>query len=467
MPELPEVETVKSLLNPIVQGRRITNVEVRYARMIQSDKQAFVPTLIGKTIKNVTRIGKFLVFHLTDDVVLISHLRMEGKYIELMPGQPNTRYARVIFSLDNGHRLSYDDSRCFGIMKISDEGHYLDEEPLVSVGPEPFAINDIAPLFAKYQRSGKPVKEMLLDQTIMTGLGNIYADEVLFRCHIHPETPSNLITKKQLAEIVKQSIIVLNKAIESGGSTVRSYHPANGIDGNFQRELLAYGREGEPCSYCSTTLRKIRVGGRGTTYCPHCQKNVALPIVVGVTGRIAAGKSTAMAMFAEMGFETILSDRIVHELYEEKDVQEKLTKIFGKDIIVDGRVDRHAISQKISREPKRKLLLEKFVHPIVKERIIDEIKNAKGKIVFIEVPLLYEAGFEYLCDYVIAIDVKPDTQKRNLENRYGKEYDLALAINANNAFESYKRKVDFLVPNDENLESFKKRLENILKAIKR
>jgi len=462
MPELPEVETIKTLLIPIVKGATITHVDVRHPRMIKSDVNRFASTLIGRTINDVTRIGKFLIFHLSGEVVLISHLRMEGKYLELYPGDQESKYARTVFTFADGRRLSYDDSRRFGIMQLSNESQYRHEEPLNRVGPEPFDIQDINPLYKKYQRSGKPVKTMLLDQAVMAGLGNIYADEVLFRCHLHPETPCNLISKKQLKEIVKQSVIVLKGAIKAGGSTVRTYHAANGIDGNFQTELLAYGHVGERCPVCQTPLRKIQVGGRGSTFCPHCQKNSGLPLVVGITGKIASGKSTVAKLFSEQGYETFSSDEIVHELYEKPAVKTRLEKIFGSEIIVHRHIDRKIVGQKVAADSKLKKRLEKLIHPLVKEKLIAKIKNAKGKIVFIEVPLLYEAHFENLCDYVIAINVSDKIQKRNLKIRHGNDFDLALAINANNAFDAYKDKVDFLITNNSDIDSLEKKLAAVL-----
>ncbi|MCX5775790.1 MAG: bifunctional DNA-formamidopyrimidine glycosylase/DNA-(apurinic or apyrimidinic site) lyase [Firmicutes bacterium] len=467
MPELPEVETIKTVLIPIVKDAKITGVDVRDFKMIKSDKKLFAVTLIGQTIHDVTRVGKFLIFHLSNDLVLISHLRMEGKYRELLPGDQASKYARIIFSFADGRRLAYDDSRRFGIMKLSTEDRYRHEEPLLMVGPEPFDIKDITSMYAKYQRSGKAVKQMLLDQTVMAGLGNIYADEVLFRCRIHPETPSNRITMKQLQEIVDQSVIVLSGAIKAGGSTVRTYHAAHGIDGTFQTELLAYGRVGEPCAYCQTPLRKIQVGGRGTTFCPRCQRNTALPIVVGITGKIASGKSTVTAMFAVMGYETFSSDDVVHQLYEKPLIKDKISKIFGPEVIVNKRIDRKLLGEKVADNPALKKRLEKFIHPLVKQELIGHIKNAKGSIVFVEVPLLYEAHFDDLCDYVLAVDVSDRIQKRNLMIRHGQAFDLALAINANNAFDSYKDHVDFLITNNSDLASLQKKLTAILKKITR
>ena len=197
MPELPEVETVKNVLKPIVIGKTIKSIDVLRATIIQNKPiESFVNGLVGETFLDITRIGKFLIFHLTHDKVMISHLRMEGKYFEVNENEDNTKYARVVFHLDDGHKLCYDDSRTFGIMKLTTEANYRLEKELVDIGLEPFDA-DPKELFEKVKKSHLPIKSTLLDQTLMTGLGNIYVDEVLFASKIHPLTPANKITLKE------------------------------------------------------------------------------------------------------------------------------------------------------------------------------------------------------------------------------------------------------------------------------
>lgn len=225
MPELPEVETVKKVLIPIVKDRKILKIDVLRNSTIEGDVEVFISNLQGQTFLNVTRIGKYLIFHLTNNVVMLSHLRMEGKYYELEESDSNSKYARVVFHLDNGHKLSYDDSRCFGILKLSNEQDYLKEEMIAKLGPEPFVINDVKSILKKVKNIKKPIKTTLLDQTLMTGLGNIYVDETLFASKIHPLTPANKITEKQWLNIVDNAKKILSLAIESGGSTIKSYHP--------------------------------------------------------------------------------------------------------------------------------------------------------------------------------------------------------------------------------------------------
>ena len=214
MPELPEVETVKRVLLPIVKGRTIKEVEVLRKTIVNNLENEFISFIKNETVLDMSRIGKFLIFHLTHDKVLISHLRMEGKYIELLENEDNTKYARVVFHLDNGHKLCYDDSRSFGRMIMSNEKDYLNEKEIAKLGPEPFDVDDVSPLLEKAKRISLPIKTALLSQELITGLGNIYVDEVLFASKIHPLTPAKLINKNEWKKIIAESKRILSEAIE-------------------------------------------------------------------------------------------------------------------------------------------------------------------------------------------------------------------------------------------------------------
>ena len=320
MPELPEVETVKNVLLPIVKGRKIISIDVLRKSTIHGDIDEFNNVLTNQTFLDISRIGKFLIFHLTNELIIISHLRMEGKYYEVLESDSDTKYSRVVFHLDNGHKLCYDDSRCFGMMKLSNEKEYRSVKDIAQLGPEPFDVKDVNYLINRTKKSTLPIKSTLLDQTLMTGLGNIYADEVLYASNIHPLTPANKITKKQWEIIVKNSQDILSQAIIAGGSTIKSYHPGKDIDGNFQSALKAYGKKGKPCEKCGAIMRFMKVNGRGTTYCPNCQKQIAEKLKVAVYGRIASGKSTVLNCFAEKGYFTISADDIVKDLYNTKEM---------------------------------------------------------------------------------------------------------------------------------------------------
>ena len=208
MPELPEVETVKTVLKSVVLGHTITKIEILRDSSVPGDKQQFINALTGQTFLDLTRIGKFLIFHLTNDQVIISHLRMEGKYYELMENEPNTKYVRVVLHLDNGRKVCYDDSRCFGYLRLGHEGDYLKDKEIAKLGPEPWDA-DVDVIMKQVKKMSMPIKSALLTQTLMTGLGNIYVDEVLFASKIHPLIPANKITKKQWNIIKNESIRIL------------------------------------------------------------------------------------------------------------------------------------------------------------------------------------------------------------------------------------------------------------------
>ncbi len=452
MPELPEVETVRRILAPRILNRQISNVRVTYWRMIGSHHHEFIARLIGRTFSAIERIGKFLIFKFDNDLVLISHLRMEGKYLDLAQSEADSRYARVIFEFTDGGKLCYDDSRCFGTMQLATSATYKDAPSLTKIGPEPFGIQSSSVIFDHYHRSARPIKELLLDQTIMTGLGNIYADEVLYLARIHPELPGNLLTKHEADRLLHFSKEVLNKAIESGGSTIRTYHAAKGVDGRFQHQLFAYDRAGQPCSRCHTILTKIKVKGRGSTYCPRCQINRALPLVIAITGQMHAGKSTILSLAKNMGYPTLSSDELVKEVYHQSKNMSKIEQLLHI-VFTDSRLNSRQILEVILTNPKAKKRLEKWVHPLVKHMTIDWIKQQTSRYVFIEVPLLFEAKWDYLAQYIIGVTVPFEIQKVRIESDF-EHPELALELAQTNQFLAYQDRVDYLIKNDGDLSSF-------------
>jgi len=327
MPELPEVETVKNVLEELTLGKTITNVGILRMQTIEGDTNEFVNKVKGATISSFERIGKFIIFHLSNKNVIISHLRMEGKYFLRNETDKLTKHDLVFFDFSDHTRLVYNDTRRFGRMNSENEENYKEVKPLNNVGPDPFMMKDVSILVKAFKNKSIAIKTALLDQSIMSGLGNIYVDEVLFATKIHPETPAKMISAKQLDEIWKQSKITLQKAINAGGSTIKSYHPKEGISGNFQVSLEVYGKKDSSCVRCGTKLRKIFVNGRGTTYCPKCQKNPGIPALFGVTGPIGAGKSTVSDLIAKHGIVHLDCDEIVHELYKTKELQNRLSKL--------------------------------------------------------------------------------------------------------------------------------------------
>lgn len=274
MPELPEVETVKEALNQTVKGQTIKDIELRYEPMVKNmSADEFKEKLINQTIQAVSRRGKYLVFHF-DDYQLLSHLRMEGKYFYVDSDFELNPHVHVIFTLENGKRLLYQDTRKFGTYHLYDKAIDLETTaPFQVLGLEPFAT-EFTPSYVKekIQNKKKPIKSLLLDQTVVCGLGNIYVDEVLYRARLHPLTSSSELTDKDIENVVKYTVEVLARAIELGGTTIRTFRSSHGVSGTFQNELLVHQRKGENCYECHTPIEKIKVGGRGTYFCPTCQK---------------------------------------------------------------------------------------------------------------------------------------------------------------------------------------------------
>ena len=273
MPELPEVETVRNTLKNFVLHKEIRDIDVFYEKIVRNKSiDEFKQLLIGKSFFDIERYGKYLLFRF-DDYVLISHLRMEGKYFIKELDLPKEKHEHIIFYFSNGETLRYQDVRKFGTMDIVKYEELYTNSPLTKLGLEPFNESvTVSYLKQKLSKKETAIKTALLDQSILTGLGNIYVDEVLFLSKLHPETKSSKLTKKDYENIIKNSRFVLNKAIKLGGTTIRSYTSSLGVTGRFQNELFVHTKKGEPCPTCETEILKIKVNGRGTYFCKKCQK---------------------------------------------------------------------------------------------------------------------------------------------------------------------------------------------------
>jgi formamidopyrimidine-DNA glycosylase len=274
VPELPEVETVRRTLLQLVKGKTIERVEVLWPKIIKKPEplEQFKDALIGQTVNDVERRGKFLKFILTD-YVLVSHLRMEGRYGLYQADEPFDKHTHVLFSFTDDTQLRYRDVRKFGTMHLFSPGEEETQLPLSQLGPEPFSEEfTVQHLRKKLSKTNRKIKVVLLDQVTVVGLGNIYVDEALFRAGIHPERPANSLSSREVDVLHKEVVATLQEAVEKGGSTIRSYVNSQGDIGMFQLELLVYSRKGEPCKRCGTEIEKLVVGGRGTHICPSCQK---------------------------------------------------------------------------------------------------------------------------------------------------------------------------------------------------
>ena len=269
MPELPEVETVRRAIAPALEGRRLQHVDISDARLTRPDDPLEVAAeLTGERVDRVDRRGKYLIVRFASGRALLIHLRMTGS---LLRDPAESSHVRAVLRLDDGTEVGYRDVRRFGTWLLLEPGE-LDPYLSARLGEEPL----VAAFTAKGlgQRLGgrrAPLKSALLDQRTLAGLGNIYADEALWHARLHPLRPAGSLGRNELQRLHR----AIRKALELGvarqGSTLSDYRLPDGSSGAMQKEFRAYGRTGEPCDRCGAPLEKIRVGGRGTWFCPVCQ----------------------------------------------------------------------------------------------------------------------------------------------------------------------------------------------------
>jgi formamidopyrimidine-DNA glycosylase len=271
MPELPEVETIRRQLAPHVEGRVLEAVEVLDARWCRPlTPEEMVHAIAGRRVERLGRRGKYLVWDLADDMHLLMHLRMTGTL--LLDPDPPMRHTRVRFALGDGHALVFDDPRRFGTGELALGPEALEAFFDARLGVEPLEREFTAEhLYALARTSRAPVKAFLLDQKRVAGVGNIYADEALFRARVHPLRPANRLTRAQCAAIRDAVVESLMAGLEAKGATIDDFRDPYGVSGSFQDQFLVHLREHEPCPNCGHPVRKLRAAGRGTYVCERCQ----------------------------------------------------------------------------------------------------------------------------------------------------------------------------------------------------
>ena len=285
MPELPEVETIKRGLSKFIIKQKIKNIEILCDKSFIGNPEE----VKGQIIKNLRRFGKALVIDLNNGKSLMIHLRMTGQLIyddknakkeRFAAGHPSENFVaelpnkqtRVIIELEGG-TLYFNDQRKFGFIKILETQAVEQDDFIKKLAPEPWSENP-ADFYEKLQKhKNSPIKAVILDQTIICGLGNIYADESLFMSKIHPATKSGNLTKQAAIKLLDSAKTVMEKSIASGGSTMKDYVKADGTRGDYLDKFAqVFNKTGQPCPACGTEIKKIRVAGRGTHFCPYCQK---------------------------------------------------------------------------------------------------------------------------------------------------------------------------------------------------
>jgi formamidopyrimidine-DNA glycosylase len=272
MPELPEVETVVRELRPRLVGRRIAQVKVGRRPLRRRWRALWGPELVGKRVQDVRRRGKWIVLCLAEKYHLVVHLGMTGQLTVVPAKTPVKNHTHLLFSLNGGRQLRFRDVRRFGSATLFAAPDRLEQFFLQSgLGPEPF---DLEPAYWQQRLAAtrRCLKAILLDQRVVAGVGNIYADESLFEARLHPAQLGQDTTARQGQRLRRAVIAVLHRAIEKRGSSIRDYIGGSGRKGEFQEEFCVYGRTGMPCPRCGRTIACMRLAGRSTHFCPRCQK---------------------------------------------------------------------------------------------------------------------------------------------------------------------------------------------------
>ncbi|MHB8126721.1 MAG: DNA-formamidopyrimidine glycosylase [Desulfitobacteriaceae bacterium] len=272
MPELPEVETIRRTLLERVSGLIITEVKVLWPAVVQNwQDRAFAEVVTGRKIKSIERRGKYLLFTLDEGWSLVAHMRMTGRFNYYPLEQMPERHTHLVFLLSRGE-LHFSDVRKFGRIQIIPTDLRLLSASLAKLGPEPLEADFTMDILSERLASKKTnLKAALLDQRVLAGLGNIYADEALFRAGLVPARMACSLSTEEIFKLHGAIQEVLNAGISSQGTSFRDYRDANGQKGNFQDYLQVYGRGNEPCLKCAKPLEKIRLAGRTTVFCSHCQ----------------------------------------------------------------------------------------------------------------------------------------------------------------------------------------------------
>jgi formamidopyrimidine-DNA glycosylase len=277
MPELPEVESLRRILVRTAVGRTIVSVRIGEKRLRRRVTQDFSPSVTGRRIVKLSRRAKYLIVELDGDYVILVHLGMSGSLTHRQAGfdagEFDPRHDHLEFSLDDSSRLVYNDPRRFGMVRLVERGALSATAELKGLGPEPLSREFNADYLAgKARGRTAAIKNLIMDQRIVAGIGNIYASEILFRAKVRPTRRAGRVTRDEIEKIAAAVPVILRAAIGSAGTTFRSYRDSRGRPGRFATRLRVYGREVKPCYTCSTPIKNVVVGQRASFFCPKCQR---------------------------------------------------------------------------------------------------------------------------------------------------------------------------------------------------
>lgn len=275
MPELPEVETIRRSLQDKIKGKTLTGVDVFLEKMVKSfGVESLDAKLNGRKITRLDRRGKYLIIHLSGGLAMVIHLRMTGQLLYCSPEQETHKHTHVVFHFNDERELRFVDQRQFGKVQLVPVKELNTVSGLKTLGVEPLS-DDFTREYLKRELKNKrtKIKSLLLDQTFIAGIGNIYADEALFRSMIHPERVASALNIREVSRLFIAIKEVLIEGIENRGTSIKDYIDGDGAQGTNQGNLRVYGRDGEPCMKCGRVIEKINVGGRSSHFCSKCQKN--------------------------------------------------------------------------------------------------------------------------------------------------------------------------------------------------
>jgi formamidopyrimidine-DNA glycosylase len=274
MPELPEVETVRLGLLKKLPGKKVVDVKVlRPASIGYPEPAQFARSLKGHRFEDIQRRGKYILFELNDGAMMVVHLRMSGRLLINAQSAARREHIRVRIALDSGEELVFEDMRVFGRLWFVPSSKKVERvvSGLADLGIEPLEKLSGRYMQEAFRKRTQAIKSALLDQTVIAGIGNIYADESLHLARINPRKPARELSLAELDELAKQIKHVLSKAIDARGSSLRNYTDDEGVNGDYQNRALVYGRTGEPCRNCGTEIERVKLAGRSSHYCPECQ----------------------------------------------------------------------------------------------------------------------------------------------------------------------------------------------------
>ncbi|HQB32660.1 MAG TPA: bifunctional DNA-formamidopyrimidine glycosylase/DNA-(apurinic or apyrimidinic site) lyase, partial [Erysipelotrichaceae bacterium] len=418
----------------------------------------------GKTIASVTRRAKYILVHFTDQSGLILHLGMTGCFIIDSDDEQPTKHERVRWLLSDGRHWRFCDVRGFGSLQLCPKGTDFDQHPsLAKLGIEPLSEAFTGQTLKKLCRLRKTaIKPLIMDQAHVVGIGNIYANEICFRCGLDPLRKSCYISVSKWDEVIEATREVLRQAIEQGGTTIRSYTSSLGVTGLFQQSLMVHAREKESCYCCGSEIIKIRVNGRGTYYCPVCQRRK--PLVVAVTGCIGSGKSEVSSYLKERGYLTISSDEINADLLKQPQTIADLAAILGCQ---KEDIDKKYLSEVIFSQSAAKEKVESYLHQRIYQEIASWIKeNEAEKLLFVEVPLLYEVGWDRYFDYNVNVDSRPELiYQRLLENRKMKKEEVDRRLRNQLSLAEKAKRADYNLDNRSTLEKLHDSIETLIRRL--